>query len=318
MLAGIWLTKFTPVSVVRAADSNCSILYYQKLDTSTNTYACTNTNHTYNSSHADCSNTSVTCEQNLANVLPGSLTTGICFNSAAECASCNAMYYQKLNTSTNTYSCVMTNHSYNSSHADCSNTSVTCEQNLAVVLPGNLTTQVCFSSAAECASCNAMYYRKLDTSSGTYSCVMTSHSYNSNHADCSNTNVTCEQNLAAVLPGQTTGVCYTSAAACNQIAPTATPTPVPPTATPVPPTATPVPPTATPVPPTATPTSKPPTYFIQDINQDGIVNQADLDILMANYGVLPLSNTRADINQDGVVNAIDYAYLLDAYGMVSS
>jgi len=147
---------------------------------------------------------------------------------------------------------------------------------------------------------------------------MTSHSYNSNHADCSNTNVTCEQNLAAVLPGQTTGVCYTSAAACNQIAPTATPTPVPPTATPVPPTATPVPPTATPVPPTATPTSKPPTYFIQDINQDGIVNQADLDILMANYGVLPLSNTRADINQDGVVNAIDYAYLLDAYGMVSS
>lgn len=45
------------------------------------------------------------------------------------------------------------------------------------------------------------------------------------------------------------------------IAPTFTPTPVPPTATPVPPTATPIPPTATPVPPTNTPepTAAPPT-----------------------------------------------------------
>lgn len=37
------------------------------------------------------------------------------------------------------------------------------------------------------------------------------------------------------------------------IAPTLTPSPVPPTATPIPPTATPVPPTATPIPPTETP-----------------------------------------------------------------
>ncbi len=42
------------------------------------------------------------------------------------------------------------------------------------------------------------------------------------------------------------------------IAPTLTPTPIPPTVTPVPPTATPVPPTATTVPPTEAPTQPPP------------------------------------------------------------
>ncbi len=67
----------------------------------------------------------------------------------------------------------------------------------------------------------------------------------------------------------------------------------------------------------------PPAYCVptsslpQDINQDGKVDQADLTILMTNYGVSPLTNVRADLNNDGVVNAIDYAYLLDAFGQTN-
>ncbi len=63
--------------------------------------------------------------------------------------------------------------------------------------------------------------------------------------------------------------------------------------------------------PTVVPTG---TTVSRDINGDGIVNQADVTILLANYGVSPLNNPKADLNGDGLVNAIDYAYLLDAYG----
>ena len=67
----------------------------------------------------------------------------------------------------------------------------------------------------------------------------------------------------------------------------------------------------------------PPAYCLptaglsQDIDEDGVVNQADLTILMTNYGVSPLNNPRADLNGDGIVNAVDYAYLLDAFGQTN-
>jgi hypothetical protein len=66
--------------------------------------------------------------------------------------------------------------------------------------------------------------------------------------------------------------------------------------------------------PTPSPTIVPSGSFLkQDINQDGFVNHLDLEILLANYQLSPLTNPRADITGDGKVNALDYATLIDVY-----
>lgn len=44
-----------------------------------------------------------------------------------------------------------------------------------------------------------------------------------------------------------------------------------------------------------------------DLNRDGVVNQADLDILIKHYGT---KNRRADLNKDGKVNIFDLSILL--------
>jgi|GEM_PF-4289689 len=107
---------------------------------------------------------------------------------------------------------------------------------------------------------------------------------------------------------------------------TATPSPTQiPTATPIltptvtlNPSISPVP-TLTPNPSVSvTPTMTGTQNLAADINQDGTVNQADLTILLANYGNVTVSNQRADVNQDGKVNAIDYVYVLDFYGQTST
>ena len=54
-----------------------------------------------------------------------------------------------------------------------------------------------------------------------------------------------------------------------------------------------------------------------DINLDGKVDQADLTILLTDYGKPVHINPRSDINLDGKVNAIDYVYLLDYFGQTS-
>lgn len=102
--------------------------------------------------------------------------------------------------------------------------------------------------------------------------------------------------------------------------PTATPTPRP-TATPTPrPTATPTPrPTATPTPrPTLTPTPRPtatPTLIIKpgDITRDGVVNEADYAVLIANFGKTGGQN-QGDLTGDGRVNEADYAVLIANFG----
>ena len=48
-----------------------------------------------------------------------------------------------------------------------------------------------------------------------------------------------------------------------------------------------------------------------DLNDDGIVNAADLAMLLAEWGS---SNGAADINGDGVVNAADLAIMLANWG----
>lgn len=82
------------------------------------------------------------------------------------------------------------------------------------------------------------------------------------------------------------------------------------------PTATPTPgvgPTSTPAPvPTATPTTgltPTPTCGIADLNCDGLVDGADLSILLVNWG-RPTTTPRADINQDTVVNIVDFSIMM--------
>ena len=48
-----------------------------------------------------------------------------------------------------------------------------------------------------------------------------------------------------------------------------------------------------------------------DLNDDGIVNAADLAMLLAEWGI---SNGAADINGDGNVNAADLAIMLANWG----
>ena len=49
-----------------------------------------------------------------------------------------------------------------------------------------------------------------------------------------------------------------------------------------------------------------------DLNCDGVVDGADLSILLASWGACP--GCKADINQDGVVNGADLAILLASWG----
>lgn len=62
---------------------------------------------------------------------------------------------------------------------------------------------------------------------------------------------------------------------------------------------------ATPVPPTDQETCR------MDVNYDGVLNQADLTILLSQYGSNGLNNP-ADVNDDKQVNLLDYAALIEA------
>ncbi len=134
---------------------------------------------------------------------------------------------------------------------------------------------------------------------------------------------------------------------CQAITPPATPTPTrvatpTPTRTPTPTTGATTPtPTRTPTPtagvgtptPTKTPTptlgagtpsptqtaaspspTAPPNNKAGDLNQDGVVNQADVDQLIQVYGMNASTKPKADLNTDGKINAIDYARILDLIG----
>src|SRR3989344_1542854 len=91
--------------------------------------------------------------------------------------------------------------------------------------------------------------------------------------------------------------------------PLPTPTPInTPTPTPIP---TPTPP-PTPI-PTATPTSTPIACNRADINKDGIVNLADITLLLSVYWQSPPAVVRADINTDGFVDITDYSILVANY-----
>ena len=157
----------------------------------------------YNLPTSSCATTSssytdvATCQANLAAYLPGK-TTGVCYTtlSACEAVSPAPMYFYNLPTS----SCATTSSSYTDV--------ATCQANLAAYLPGK-TTGVCYTtlSACEAVSPAPMYFYNLPTSS----CATTSSSY---------TDVaTCQANLAAYLPGKTTGVCYTTLSACEAVSP---------------------------------------------------------------------------------------------------
>ncbi|MBW7940775.1 MAG: hypothetical protein H3C63_18790, partial [Candidatus Omnitrophica bacterium] len=63
----------------------------------------------------------------------------------------------------------------------------------------------------------------------------------------------------------------------------------------------------------ATPTT-PPNSKSGDLNQDGVVNQADVDQLIQVYGMGSTAKPKADLNADGRINAIDYARILDLIG----
>ena len=48
-----------------------------------------------------------------------------------------------------------------------------------------------------------------------------------------------------------------------------------------------------------------------DVNRDGVINAADLSLLLSSYGTKDIN---CDINMDGAVNAGDLSILLANYG----
>jgi len=89
--------------------------------------------------------------------------------------------------------------------------------------------------------------------------------------------------------------------------PTSSPTPAPlPTATPTPT----ITPTSTPTPaPSPQPTTMP-MCRNTDLNKDGIVDQTDVQILLADYWSTNPKNARSDINRDGIVDLTDYSLMV--------
>lgn len=97
----------------------------------------------------------------------------------------------------------------------------------------------------------------------------------------------------------------TPTGSANTPTPTRTPTPSPTTGAGTPsPTQSAVTPS-----PTTPPSDKP-----GDLNQDGIVNQVDIDQLIEVYGMSSTAKPKADLNSDGKINAIDYARIIDLIG----
>lgn len=90
-----------------------------------------------------------------------------------------------------------------------------------------------------------------------------------------------------------------------------------PSASPTPkPTFYPVPKPTTKPTPTPTPSANIQGTCPEDINYDFSVNQADFDILKADYGkkITEVKVKRSDINRDGVVNLTDFSLLAAAFG----
>ena len=54
-----------------------------------------------------------------------------------------------------------------------------------------------------------------------------------------------------------------------------------------------------------------------DINQDGIVEGADLALLLGSWGTCPALPCPADVNQDGLVDGADLSHLLSYCGPCS-
>lgn len=51
-----------------------------------------------------------------------------------------------------------------------------------------------------------------------------------------------------------------------------------------------------------------------DVNSDRVINVIDIGVIVDNYGVNPIANTRADVNRDSAVNIIDIGMVIDYYG----
>jgi hypothetical protein len=51
-----------------------------------------------------------------------------------------------------------------------------------------------------------------------------------------------------------------------------------------------------------------------DLNNDGVVNGADLGLMLGSWGVCP-APCKADLNSDGIVNGADLGLLLGAWGV---
>ncbi|MFM8639801.1 MAG: hypothetical protein ACKOEL_04095, partial [Planctomycetota bacterium] len=58
----------------------------------------------------------------------------------------------------------------------------------------------------------------------------------------------------------------------------------------------------------------PPPACPADLNQDGVVNGADLGLLLGAWGACPGTPCPPDLNADGVVNGADLGLLLGAWG----
>ena len=63
------------------------------------------------------------------------------------------------------------------------------------------------------------------------------------------------------------------------------------------------------------PATPPPPACPADLNQDGVVNGADLGIMLGAWGPCPSSPCPADLNNDGSVDGADLGTLLGAWGV---
>lgn len=78
---------------------------------------------------------------------------------------------------------------------------------------------------------------------------------------------------------------------------------------------------ANPPTPTVTPTRSPsplpttPPQIPGDVDGNGVVNIVDIGIIIDNYSLTPLPDTRADLNHDGIANIVDIGIVIDYYGL---
>jgi hypothetical protein len=149
-----------------------------------------------------------------------------------------------------------------------------------------------YANMAPPIPCAPVYYFNTQT----HTCTATSSPYTKSLFFCTDTSISCADNLKTYLLGKTTGVCYPTLSACQRQYPGVTPTrgvtaPVS---------------SSSPIP---APSG---THRPTDLNADGRIDIFDYNILVSNFG--KTGSFEADIDKNGTVDIFDYNTFVGNFG----